>query len=321
LRAWKIAALFHDIGYTCDKGIDQEEEFLRPLLSQLQDFTDYPLRLYFGSRGFDLSEKEETDLARISNRLTPKVLTLDSIELLPLPGPEKRSLNLIENLAVSTRLAQKGHETPLQNYYALGKTVKPRNRERFRDHGILSALILLHQFHYMNYCLQILNDMPLPDSINRDTLEELTRLVANPVTLQYIEIVHQAAAAMALHNVNVDIWNIDKAKDPPYYLSLSDYRIALDETPLGFLLALTDVLQCWDRPKRRYESKPEGLSIRSQDVRITCRDDTIYWSIKPDRDAKKQLISPSEEIKAMSKYMSYRGKRDLSSLIREMASP
>lgn len=321
LCAWKVAALFHDIGYTGDRGIDQEEEFLQPLLDELQVFTDFPLCGYLKARGFELSEKDDTDLARISNRFAPKVLNLDGIEFMPLPGPEKRLLDLIEDLAVSTNLAQKGQKTPLQSYYSLGKMVKPKDRGRFRDHGILSALILLHQFHYLHHCLQILNGIPLPEGINRDTFYKLTKIISGPVTQRYTEIIRQAGAAMALHNVNVEIWDAEKAKQDPYRLSLHDYRITLEESPLAFLLALTDVLQCWDRPQRRYVDDPGKFSIQSQDVHISCEDDIILWSISPDIVAGRQLISPSDAIETMSKYLAYRGEKNLSLLINERELP
>jgi len=100
-------------------------------------------------------------------------------------------------------------------------------------------------------------------------------------------------------------------------LSLSDYQIKLEESPLAFLLALTDVLQCWDRPKRRYVDRPDELAARNQDVHITCEDDAIFWSVKPDSTAGRQLISPTQEIQTMSKYLAYRGQRDLAELVQE----
>lgn len=317
LLAWKISALFHDIGYTCDRGIDHEEEFLRPVLDELQILTDFPLRGHLVARGFELSEKDELDLARISNRFTPKLLTLDSIEFMPTPGDEERLLKQLEPLVICTQLAQDGQETPLQSYYNLGKTVKPINRERFRDHGILSALVLLHQFHFFALCVQSLQNKPLPKSISRETRIELENMISDRRTERYSEIVHQATSAMALHNVDWRIWDIEKAKQAPHYLSLGDFRILLDQSPLAFLLALTDVLQCWDRPKRRYVDEPKELSVRNQDVHIRCVGDTIYWSVRSDRVVGRKLINPDEEIKNLSKQLKYGGQDDLGLLLKE----
>jgi hypothetical protein len=115
----------------------------------------------------------------------------------------------------------------------------------------------------------------------------------------------------------VEIWDTEEAKKDPYHLSLQDYRITLEKNPLAFLLTLTDVLQCWDRPKRRYVDRTKDLSIPGQDVRIVCEDNVILWSIKPDEEAGEQLISPTQEIEVMSEYMALREKGDLDSLIKE----
>jgi CheY-like chemotaxis protein len=315
LSAWKIAALFHDIGYTFDKGIDREDEFLRPILNELQRTIDFPLRAYLQPRGVNLSEAVENELMGLVGRFTPKILSLDDLEFSPAPGPRERLLARIENWAIPTLLAQRGHETPFQNIYFMGKTVKPKNRDRFRDHGILSALILLYQFHCLDLFLQGLEKIELPRSLNEKEREGLQQIIAAPA-IPPTKVLWPAAAAMALHNINVEIWDTYKARQEPYYLNLEDYRIDLEETPLGFLLAVTDVLQCWDRPKRRYEDKADGLSVRSQDVHIECNDDVIFWSVESD-SAKYQPLNPDREINSMSKYMAYKGNKNLSPLIKE----
>lgn len=317
LKAWKIASIFHDIGYAGDKGIDHEDDYLKPLLEDLRKFNEFPMGEYLTARGIKCSEADEEAIARVIGLFTPKVLTLDDLEKLPIPGKNENILNFIEDFAVPTQLAQRNQTTPFQNYYSLCKTVKPKNRERFRDHGILSALILLHQFYYFDYCLKSLKNISLPERLSRETRSALEKIITEPITSSYEESIKQAAAAMALHNVNVDIWNIEKAKDSPYNLSLSDYKITLDDTPLAFLLALTDVLQCWDRPMRRYVDNPKKLSLRSQDVSIRCENDTIVWSIKDDSTSGEKLVKPNQEIQVMSTYLSYGRDGNLNALIRE----
>jgi hypothetical protein len=102
-------------------------------------------------------------------------------------------------------------------------------------------------------------------------------------------------------------------------LSLPDFGIALEESPLAFLLALCDILQCWDRPKRRFVTSAKDFTVRAHDVRIVCEGDKIAWSVKPDLSAGQQLVRPRDEIQAMSRYMIYRGSRDLSSLLTEVS--
>ncbi len=317
LKAWKIASIFHDIGYSGDKGIDEEENYLQPLLEDLGSFIGFPIGGYLKSRGIECSKSDEVAIARAIGLFTPRVLKLDDLEKTPIPGKDESILNFIEDFIIPTQLAQIDQKTPLQNYYSLGKTIRPKSRGRFRDHGILSALILLHQFYYFDYYLKSLRDASLPTRLGRETRSAIKKIISDPITLLYEEPVKQAAAAMALHNVNVDIWDVEKAKEAPYFLSLSDYKITLEETPLAFLLALTDVLQCWDRPKRRYVDNPKELSLRNQDARIRCDGNIIFWSIRVDSATGDKLIKPSQEIRVMSKYMAYSRDKNLSILIRE----
>ena len=193
-RAWKIAALFHDIGYTCDSGIDQEEEFVKPILQELQRFTNFPLREYLAARKYDLSEEDENMLAQLGHRHTPLQVTLNNIEQRPLSGAPSKLLDLIEEWAIPTQLGQRGQTTPLGNYYLLGKSVKPKptKLERFRDHGILSALLLLHQFDRFVHCLQTLAGITLPTRIERDVCDELTKIISEPVTNEYTQLTDYA---------------------------------------------------------------------------------------------------------------------------------
>jgi CheY-like chemotaxis protein len=316
-KAWKIASIFHDIGYAGDKGIDKEDNYLQPLLEDLNSFIRFPIGGYLKSRRIECSEADEAAIAHTIGFFTPKILNLDDLEKVPVPGKDENLLNFIEGLVIPTQLAQINQKTPLQNYYSLGKTVKPKNRERFRDHGILSALILLYQFYYFDYYLKGLKNASLPARLGRETRSAIEKMMSEPITLLYEEPVKQAAAAMALHNVNVDIWDIEKAKDAPNYLSLSDYKITLQDTPLAFLLAFTDVLQCWDRPKRRYVDNPNELSLRNQDIRIRCDGNLIIWSIRTDPATGDKLIKPAQEIQIMSKYLSITRDKNLSILIRQ----
>jgi FkbM family methyltransferase len=87
-------------------------------------------------------------------------------------------------------------------------------------------LILLHQFYYFDYYLKSLRKVSLPPRLGRETKNAIEKMKSGPVTLFYEEPVKQAAAAMALHNVNVDIWDTDKAKGSfiAYFERLTEKR-------------------------------------------------------------------------------------------------
>jgi CheY-like chemotaxis protein len=320
LSAWKIAALFHDIGYTYDKGVDSEKEMLAPLIVELQKFTQFPLRVYLEARGFSLSERDEDELVRLSGRTASVVLTIDSFEYLLQPGRKKPTLGQIESHAISTQLGKESNKRPLQSYYNFAQQIKPDGRQRFRDHGMLSAMILLHQFSYLDHSLRKLKGKALPSGLSRSTQQAILGMIEGPVTLKMSRSVECAAAAIALHNVDKSIWteNIEKSKQSPYNLSLADYHLDLEQNPLAFLLALADVLQCWDRPRRSYSEDDKGLSVPCYLVNIRCDDSFIHWSVRKDSGTGRQQISPREEIQKMAKYLSYTGRAGgLASIVTE----
>jgi hypothetical protein len=319
LRAWKIAALFHDVGYSCDVGIDLEEKFLNPLILNITNFSDYPLKTTLEPRGYKITQIDEEEIARSSGRFTPGSLNLSRIESSNLPGTNENILSCIENLVLPACLAQEGCDTPLSNYYDLTKTVKSTQRpDRFRDHGILSAILLLYQYQRLDYSLKLIKENDIPKRVPRETARRISDMISSGVTEETKDSIYFAAAAIALHNVDIGIWDIDKTREPRYSLSLDDYRIDLNEMPIAFLLALTDRLQCWDRPKKRYVSNPKDFSILNRDVHIYCDNNLIKWQINKDTTTGEQLLSPTEEIKDMSKYLSINGKKDLSQLIIEL---
>lgn len=327
LKAWKIAALFHDMGYTYDEGIDSEKReedpennYLVPLLEELAEFNNYPIGQYLKARELNLSEREEDKLAMLSNRYNPLRLTLDTFEEVPFRPTESvcKVLDAIEDKAITTQLGQKSNLKPIQSYYKLGKKEKPlpKERPRFRDHGVLSALILLHQFYRLKDSFQNLSGDSLPESIDRSAQDKLKKMIDEKSVDKCENVVKEAAFAIALHNINVDIWDIDIAKGEPYHLSLRDYRIDLTENPLAFLLAIADVLQCWNRPIRRFEPNINKLSVRDCDVRIEFNDKEIFWDIQPNKNGD-QVINTAEEIKKMSKYLTVKGEKgDLNNLLK-----
>jgi hypothetical protein len=320
LQAWKIAALFHDIGYTCDVGINNEEKFLSPIFNRIYPSIHYPIKSYLNARGYYFTEDNENHLTKLSQRVTtlsPKLTDLETK-----PGTIKEwVLNEIEDHAINTCLAQEGVQTPLKNYYRMSQFVKPISRETYRDHGILSSIILLYQFYNFNLVLSGLQGKQLPQNFSRKSRIFLEEMINSSIDRKTASIVLDAALAISLHNIDPKIWMTDhlesKISTDPHNLSIMDYKIKLMEMPLAFLLALVDVLQCWDRPRRRKASDPEKLSIPHKDVRIICEGDIIYWAINQDRILQEQLRDTKQEIQHLAKYLSIDDERDLSFLIRE----
>ncbi len=144
------------------------------------------------------------------------------------------------------RLCMDGEPDPIGVYYRHAQSHDAR-RPRFRDHGIVSALILLK----VSACL-------------RDRANRLAALADNPFVSRYRSeladfrrrlnevdpLILAAAQAIALHNVNREIEPRGGSRWRTNVEPLLDsfdvgYGYAC---PLAFLLGLADSLQEWDRP-------------------------------------------------------------------------
>ena len=183
------------------------------------------------------------------------------------------------------------------------KTKKPipSHLKRFRDHGILSAFILLHQYYILHYSIEKIKFVDLPDRISRTAIEIIDNIRKKNITGAIKQNIYHAAAAIALHNVNIDIWDHDNKNR--LTISLGDFKLDLHENPLFFLLVLCDTLQCWDRPERNYPNNVAELTLPSYDVRIICTKNEILWAVREDATAKMKLVSPDKELFKVSRYL------------------
>lgn len=331
LRSWKIASFFHDIGNICDVGIDNEEQKyesdLKPILDDITNFIRFPLRTYLEMRGKSLGRGEEEELAQACSLYRPVIENLDQLERRPDKPAGGWILEEIERLIIPTKLAINGVRTPLKNYNELTKNEKPKHRNRFRDHGILSAMILLYEFYHFDNYIKKLRGTDFPGSLNDDIPDLIREIISNSnsglsITEEYSLAVHEAASAIALHDINVNNWYPYQSKK--YQLNFSNYRIDLSENPLAFLLALVDVLQCWSRRRYLFSDEQGDLSLPSQDVHIRCSGDLIFWSVdqrnqikSSTTSTKKQYEKLKQSIQDMSDYMNIPGLDDLSTFLIE----
>jgi CheY-like chemotaxis protein len=273
MLAWKIAALYHDIGYVWAIDPSHQPKVEEYFFKKLQAYMDYPLYLYCQARGLKLTEREERDL-----RLKAQAYVREVKEIRDLRRTisNEYPLDSLDSLVRGVNLVPVGEQGILGRYDYFAKVTNPRGFDYpVQDHGILSALTLICQYEYfLRYTEKV-----CPIALSEATLSQQTRDALNMLHAQAARCadhVRQAAAAIALHNVSVRRHSIDDAKDRPHRLTLDAYQLSLDRSPLALLLALADVLQCWDRPMRTHV--PEALrdcAWQSQDVRILIRDDTL----------------------------------------------
>jgi hypothetical protein len=302
-RSWKVAALFHDIGYflnVTDKEVAKATQ--ESLLRKLGDFIENPLLTYGEAYGtFSLLKADEKRIkSRVRSLPQWDLETITDLRR-PFAPADGHILDELDDLVQGANLADAGEKRYCFRYDRYSRDIDADDHERCDDHGMISAMILLGQYTYFQryvdaLCkLEILEQVKaLPPEVD-DELPNLPSKVA-----LWFNSVRQAAAAIALHNVHVTGWeNSDAdssiARGEPYYLTLDQYELTLAETPLAWLLALTDALQCWDRPKRT--EVPRSLkhcSLKYQEIRITATPiDKLAISFKTDdyRDTPRSSFS------------------------------
>ena len=320
LISWKVAALFHDIGYIFDVGVDNENDLFNSQLNSLNEIVKYPLYNLLSSRGVDFTKSDEDEIQKVFNQYSPPNITcLDQLEVCPLPGDTNKIFSCIENIIVPTDLGNISQDEPISSYSQFSKNNNYNGRGRSRNHGIISAQILLYQYHRLQYCISTLNKTHLPKSPSRNAQTYLKKIIDGSIRTNYDKIIHQAAAAIALHDIQID-WDPklhDISKKDPYNLSFSDFHIDLQKNPLAFLLVLADTLQCWDRNQRKYLSEKMNFTLTNTDIHLQINKNIIEWSVKYNKSLKKQIIIPTDEIDNLSKKISINGKSDLSSIIKE----
>jgi hypothetical protein len=185
-----------------------------------------------------------------------------------------------------------------------GSISDSKRKEAFIDHGIASAALLLRLHYFFEKYVLSIQEVISEGQIEEHLIEPLQFLDDENIVAEVQncrKIVEHAGAAIALHNIQVDIWNKDDAWIDQK-LTLNDYRLSLVKTPLAFLLALTDVLQDWDRPLFSVPS-PTGYVSQDQDISIAFSGDHIIVDFTSDElrgTSKSKFRSLAAELK---KYM------------------
>jgi hypothetical protein len=316
LQAWKIAALFHDIGYIWSADLHHREEVEKYFLERVKVYFEYPLHLYCEARGLRLTRRDERNIQVAGQPFRRSLETLNDLRQ-SLNMDYEHPLDQLDEIVEDVQLVPKGKSGVLAKYDLYSCNTPPKELDyAVEDHGILSALLLVCQFEYFVSYTQ--KTCPIPDMPVTETISTQARAALEHLHLKserYADPVKQAAAAIALHNVNVDRWNHDDAKQLPYCLTLDAYELSLQDVPLAFLLALADVLQCWGRPARTFV--PESLqdcAWRSEDVRIICEDDVVKVCFLQDPEHRWGTID-SRVFKLIEELKRYMNKEDLSFLI------
>jgi CheY-like chemotaxis protein len=315
LCAWRVAALFHDIGYSLyPKEGDATSKMQRVLMGRLRTFVEGPLQAYgVAHHSYRLVEADEDNIRSSAGSLPvwePK--SFASLRQ-PMGLVHGHILDGLDDLVLPANLADHGKARYCYRYDEYAKDTDHDKHSRCDDHGMVSAMVLLGQYTYFRRYVEATCRADVLDRVVGLSGAARTELPLLPERVSSCaESVRQAAAAIALHNVHVTGWEKydsgwARARSEPHYLTLDQYKLTLDGTPLPWLLALADVLQGWDRPTLTLA--PASLadcSLNNQQISIKAlTPDKLKVALRFEDDGQDSAGSKLEKaIKQMSKYMS-----------------
>ncbi len=282
LRRWCACAIYHDIGY-----ILENEDANSPGGAAWQE-TCRILNETLYTPLSTLPRLRKAGLTEVLERLIVEEKRIWRGRMTSLIETEKHAgkdlLAHIDDYGLKARLGYEGSPFRVYYTYAFSQAPETVKRPRFRDHGIASALLLLKTWSdFREYVEQIsdCSDHPLLADVSACLTDLNNRLAAGEADI------FCAAAAIALHNVTPSLW--DRSDAAAHGLTLDRFKIRLVEhgpspcsTPLAFLLALTDTLQTWDRPRFRAIREDDTPGLSDQDMELWVENNKIHLYFKQD---------------------------------------
>ena len=271
IRRWIVCAVFHDIGYVIenDKGNETSDEAWQETRGVLNESFKAPLSKLPAILSKGLSHEVEWHIVRHKSLLR---MTLEHPADIWQMNNEDDILKKLDDFGLRSGLGASG--SPLRNYYDYAFAHKPKqNREKFWDHGIASALLLMRTwFHYRKLLEEFckINHVNLSKSL----MQYLNSLKSEVQGCE--KSIIAAAGAMALHNIDPSLWDHGNAFSTKS-LTLDSFRIILngddvqdprEPIPMAFLLRLADILQDWGRSKFRASGPNEKRNLLDHDMAI-----------------------------------------------------
>jgi len=274
---WTVASLFHDIGYILENEKIEHDDTLR---NKFLDSINGRMKAPFSnipSFSNKINAEKEYLFIDENNIYISNIRAIAQLE--------KNIFPRIGEFAAKSGLSYKGDgiENGIQQYYQYAKSHKPNpGRPSYNDHGIAGALILLKTWDtYVKYFDTVKS---LGYNVIGKSDELISRLQSVYKMLHEARRgVEEAAGAIALHNIDKDIWEKEE-ETLATGIDLGSFKIELEgdnKLPFAFLLKLTDELQCWDRAK--YSAPEKGSeTLTGDDIDISSSSDMIYVRYKDD---------------------------------------
>jgi formylglycine-generating enzyme required for sulfatase activity/signal recognition particle receptor subunit beta len=313
LLIWTAVSLFHDIGYLLENEQIEHDSTLRDkFFGSINERMGRPFsNMSIFSK--EITAEKEYFFIDKNKIFTPNIRTIAQLE-------NGAVFNVLNHFAKKSGLSYGNdvEKNGIQGYYQYAKSHKPNpGRSPYSDHGIVSVLLLLKIWKAYDEYFNEINSLNYAIAEGNNDLATRLKKVHEQLSAAKRG-VEEAAGAIALHNINKDIWKKDETLAEG--VDLEGFRIKLkdgDKLPFAFLLKLADELQCWDRVK--YSSPEEGdQTLTSGDIDISPLSVTIDVWYKNDERFK----APANE--AESKFgkllINLRKYLDINGLIRYMST-
>lgn len=280
-KTWVLTSLYHDIGYIVENDfVNPKEEYLVKFMNMINKTLFAPLSNIplFSSELTKTRERKIIDKFRI---YTGNIQEISEFE-------EEELFKPLHEYGAATNLSTSKKINGVYKYYTYARSNKTKDgRNGFRDHGISSSVIFIKLWNlYKEYIIEIYTNKKILDEFSLDVKQKIESLYSD---LQSDEaLVDMSIGAIALHNINKDLWDEDDALVSK--LDFKKFHISFKQQKLffAFLLRLCDEIQLWDRIRYR---KPEASdkSIYGADLDIYAIDNKIYISFNEDY---KQFVNP-----------------------------
>ncbi|MCP4532424.1 MAG: hypothetical protein GY831_14485, partial [Delftia sp.] len=292
LRRWKVAALWHDLGYVFEvQGASQPLPLIERSLAALDPAYHTPLA---GLLGEQLLDREQERLLQDASeeRPVPAWRTLASFEALVAMRHERLWQRLAAAGWGAGLAAQAEPSGGLKPYFEICRAndivAVAGPRPGFIDHGIAGALLLLRLHDFMGRYSRAMAALLPATGLGSDQQRAALAGIAERTT-ESAATVAAAAQAIALHNIHPGLPHhataVAKGLTPDRYRLRLSGPATEPGQPLAFLLALADGLQDWDRPRFSAPRVPSDVGHIDQEVLLSADEHRVFLDFNRDDQA------------------------------------
>lgn len=274
VKTWALTALYHDIGYIFENDfVNPKEGYLIKIMDMINNTLFAPLSnipLFSG----DLSKTRERKIIDKHRIYTGNIQGISEFE-------DEELFDSLKEYGELSNLSSAKKVNGIYKYYIYANSKKTKDgRMGFRDHGISSAVIFIKLWNlYKEYVVEIYTNKNIIEEFGEESKKKIEGLYLNISSDEGL--INKAVGAIALHNINKDLWDEDDALISK--LDLKKFHISFKHEKLffAFLLRFCDEIQMWDRIRYRKPEKTDK-NVYGADLDIYATNDKIFITFDED---------------------------------------